>query len=228
LELKVKDQTKPRQEGPPRPVGDRDVRGAPLQRDAARTRQLLLEAARRRFARDGYAATTVRDITDDVGVNAALVSRYFGSKEDLFAASLEGAVQDLGRSADKVQGLPQMVEAISHHAVGITPEGVPGQVLLLLLRSSGDERAEQKRLAVLRSFASKIASVAGWTPNQPGAEEVLLRAQVVLSVAVGIAALRLSGLQPLGSATERELAGPLLDVATALLGQQHSLSGPKE
>ncbi len=205
-------------------MGDRDLRGAPVQRDAAKTRQLLLEAARRRFARDGYAATTVRDIADDVGVNAALISRYFGSKGDLFAACLEGAVQDLGRSADKVQGLPQMVEAISRHAVGITPEGVPGQVLLLLLRSSGDEHAEQKRLAVLRSFASKIASVAGWTPNQPGAEEVLLRAQVVLSVAVGVAALRLSGLQPLGSATEQELVSPLLDVATALLGRQLSPS----
>lgn len=206
-------------------MADKDLCGAPPQRDAAKTRQLLLEAARRRFARDGYAATTVRDIADDVGVNAALISRYFGSKEDLFAACLEGAVQDLGRSADRAQGLPQVVEAISRHAVGITPEGVPGQVLLLLLRSSGDESAEQKRVAVLWSFASKIASVAGWSPDQPGADEVLLRAQVVLSVAVGIAALRLSGLQPLGSATEQELAGPLLDVAAALLGRQPSLSG---
>src|ERR1700712_5058446 len=34
-------------------------------RDAGTTRQLLLEAARHRFARDGYAATTVRDIASD-------------------------------------------------------------------------------------------------------------------------------------------------------------------
>jgi AcrR family transcriptional regulator len=34
-------------------------------RDAAKTRQLLLDSARRRFAHDGYSATTVRDIAAD-------------------------------------------------------------------------------------------------------------------------------------------------------------------
>src|SRR5687768_16792368 len=57
-------------------------------RDAARTRRRLLEAARRRFARDGYATSTVRDIADDAGVNVALISRYFTSKEGLFEACL--------------------------------------------------------------------------------------------------------------------------------------------
>ena len=67
----------------------------PRRRDAASTRQLLLDAARRRFARDGYAATTVRDIADDAGVNVALISRYFDSKEGLFEACLAAAVDEL-------------------------------------------------------------------------------------------------------------------------------------
>jgi AcrR family transcriptional regulator len=41
-------------------------------RNAAQTRQAPLNAARTRFARDGYASTTVRDIADDAGVNALL------------------------------------------------------------------------------------------------------------------------------------------------------------
>src|SRR5690348_5267904 len=68
-------------------------------RDAARTRQALLEAARHRFAGDGYAATTVRDIADDAGVNVALISRYFQSKEGLFEACLTSAVDDMKRAA---------------------------------------------------------------------------------------------------------------------------------
>src|SRR6266516_3505303 len=53
-------------------------------RNAAETRAALLAAARVRFARDGYEATNLRNIAADVGVNVALISRYFGSKEGLF------------------------------------------------------------------------------------------------------------------------------------------------
>ena len=56
-------------------------------RNAAQTRADILDAARRRFATDGYEPTTLRTIAADVGVDAALVSRYFGSKQDLFATA---------------------------------------------------------------------------------------------------------------------------------------------
>src|ERR1700744_2863947 len=55
-------------------------------RDAARTRADLLSAARHRFGQDGYERTTIRAIAADVGVDSALVVRYFGSKQALFAA----------------------------------------------------------------------------------------------------------------------------------------------
>jgi len=58
-------------------------------RNAAQTRADILSAARRRFATDGYEPTTLRAIAADVGVDAALVSRYFGSKQDLFATATE-------------------------------------------------------------------------------------------------------------------------------------------
>jgi AcrR family transcriptional regulator len=53
-------------------------------RSREQTRQRLLDAAVDRFQRQGYDATTVREIANDAGVNAALVIRYFGSKEGLF------------------------------------------------------------------------------------------------------------------------------------------------
>jgi len=53
-------------------------------RSGAETRKALLEAARRRFAASGCGGATVRQIASDAGVDAAMVIRYFGSKEALF------------------------------------------------------------------------------------------------------------------------------------------------
>lgn len=57
-------------------------------RDAQRTRAAILAAAQEAFSIRGYSDTGVRDITAMAGVNPALVSRYFGSKEKLFEAAL--------------------------------------------------------------------------------------------------------------------------------------------
>jgi AcrR family transcriptional regulator len=58
-------------------------------RNAQETRADILAAARVRFGADGYERTTLRAVAADVGVDAALVIRYFGSKRDLFAAAAD-------------------------------------------------------------------------------------------------------------------------------------------
>jgi hypothetical protein len=50
---------------------------------AARTRDEILQAARRRFARNGYAATSLKDIAADVGVSVQTLYDSVGSKADL-------------------------------------------------------------------------------------------------------------------------------------------------
>jgi AcrR family transcriptional regulator len=186
-------------------------------RDAAGTRRLLLDAARRRFARDGYAATTVRDNADDAGVNVALISRYFASKEGLFEACLVGAVDELGRTVAEDLALEQVPHAIARQLAGPGIDDHPNR-LLLLLRSSGDERADQIRLDILRSFAERLASTAGWRSGDPDGDQLLLRAQIMLAAAFGIALLRASAaLEPLASAGQQDLLGPLQDLVGALL-----------
>jgi AcrR family transcriptional regulator len=64
-------------------------------RDAAATREAIVEAATRRFATQGYEPAGVREIATDAGVTAALVNRYFGSKEGLFAEVIRRAL-DMG------------------------------------------------------------------------------------------------------------------------------------
>ena len=214
----------------------------PRRRDAARTRQALLDAARRRFARDGYAATTVRDIADDAGVNVALISRYFASKEGLFEECLSSAGETLHRG--EAVPFDRVAAVIAEQVAGLADGDVPSQ-LALLLRSSGDERADELRLGVLRTSTERLAAAAGWGPaapgpagsaasggagsaapggasadGPPGDDRRLLRAQVVLAAAIGMALLRsTSKLEPLASATEAELTGPLRDMITALLAE---------
>ncbi|MFF8382209.1 TetR/AcrR family transcriptional regulator [Streptomyces kanasensis] len=51
------------------------------------TRAAILEAARERFAADGYERATIRAIARDAGIDPSMVMRYYGNKEGLFAAA---------------------------------------------------------------------------------------------------------------------------------------------
>lgn len=53
------------------------------------SRTAIWEAARRLFPANGYAATTVRDIGVEAGVDPSLVIRHFGSKEQLFLSTMQ-------------------------------------------------------------------------------------------------------------------------------------------
>jgi AcrR family transcriptional regulator len=62
-------------------------------RDAEATRKAILAAAKIHFARSGYEGAFLRDIAVDAGVDAALINRYFGGKEGLFAEVLKRAIR---------------------------------------------------------------------------------------------------------------------------------------
>jgi AcrR family transcriptional regulator len=189
---------------------------APIERrrrDAGRTRHVLLEAARARFARDGYAVTTVRDIAEEASVNVALINRYFMSKEGLFEACLTTAVTDVRRDEN---GLPidGIAEGIASRVGSSTDDDRLRVALLLLLRSSGDDRIDELRRSVLSAVSEKMAAAAGGTDP----DSALLRAQIVLATTLGIVTLRSSlGIQPLSSASEQQLLEPLRDLVRAVL-----------
>jgi AcrR family transcriptional regulator len=52
------------------------------------TREVILAAARETFAARGYDAASVRQIAAAAGVDPALIHHYFGTKEDLFTATV--------------------------------------------------------------------------------------------------------------------------------------------
>jgi AcrR family transcriptional regulator len=61
--------------------------GGRARRGADATKAAILDAARERFAAEGYERATIRSIAADATIDPALVLRYFGSKEKLFAAA---------------------------------------------------------------------------------------------------------------------------------------------
>ena len=67
-------------------IGSRSTRS-----DGASTRELILQAARRRLVEGGYANLNVRDIARDAGVNHALIGYHFHGKQQLVLAVLDEA-----------------------------------------------------------------------------------------------------------------------------------------
>ena len=59
----------------------------------------IIETAEKLFANNGYEGTSVRDIAEEAGINIAMISYYFGSKEKLlealFSYRAEGTTQKL-------------------------------------------------------------------------------------------------------------------------------------
>ena len=64
--------------------------------DGAETREAILAAAADEFAEKGFELASAREICRRAGVNSALLSRYFGSKESLYRIAAKRLFGDLG------------------------------------------------------------------------------------------------------------------------------------
>ena len=76
-----------------------DARSSLRERHAAVTRSAILDAARRLFAQQGYAATAVRPIAEEAGVAVQTLYSTFGSKQGLLLALVD-TVRDQARSQE--------------------------------------------------------------------------------------------------------------------------------
>lgn len=190
-------------------------------RDAAATRQALLQAAHSRFVQLGYDRTTLRDVAADVGVNLALIKRYFDSKEGLFKAALASTPRFLGREGEFPRDRAALAEALSHQlSAGSWPEFGEHPVLLLL-RVSGDKQVDNLRRQALEDFSRQVLEAAGPRAHDDE-EERLLRAELLVALGIGVAVVRSAvGLQPLRDATSDDLIGPLRDIVDVLLAPRH-------
>ncbi|MBW4490911.1 MAG: TetR family transcriptional regulator [Trichocoleus desertorum ATA4-8-CV12] len=154
----------------------------PLPRNAERSRAAIATAARALFAERGYELTTVRDIAARAQLDPALVMRYFGNKEGLFAEviDLDLKLPDLRESDSSKAG-----KLLVQHFLDIWEgeQGIGG--LPILLRSaSSNERAAQK---LRETFATQVAPVL----LQVGAKDnAVARVGLITSQMLGLALCR--------------------------------------
>jgi AcrR family transcriptional regulator len=77
-------------------------------REFSEKQKLILEVAERLFATNGYEGTSVRDIAHEAGVNIAMISYYFGSKEKLLESVFEMRVQFIQMQLESMLSNEQM------------------------------------------------------------------------------------------------------------------------
>ncbi|WP_422928369.1 TetR family transcriptional regulator [Singulisphaera sp. PoT] len=144
------------------------------------TRAAILEAATRRFACQGYEHSGLREIAADAGVTAALVNRYFGSKEGLFAEVIEQAfnIRYLieGDRATLAERLARVM--VYGREDTIERDRIP---LLLMLRSATEpQAAEMIRTSLDRNNLRQLAECL----EGPDAE---IRATMIIAQLTGFA-----------------------------------------
>lgn len=152
--------------------------------DAQASREALLEAAEAVFDERGYDAATVRDIGERAGVDAALIARYFGSKEGLYLATL----QREGRPTmptDPVQAFAAMLTKSERGGIGPVP-------LAMVSPTLTDGIREQVREIIGRRVVDPLAAelAARGTPNAE------LRVEVLVAMALGLSLTRAGGTLP--------------------------------
>jgi AcrR family transcriptional regulator len=138
--------------------------------DDLTARARIREAAFRRFAAQGVAATSLRTIAEDAGTSAALVVHHFGSKEGLVRAVDDAAVATFQSALDALP-TDQSPDALSADFGAVFERIIGGDpVMRAYLRRAllQDEPAStallDEMLAVTRSGLELIDRAGGLRP----------------------------------------------------------------
>lgn len=74
------------------------------------TKSQIIEIARKLFAEHGFDGVSVRAICSEVGCNVSAISYYFGSKEELFQATVMAGAEARIRSTEMILTPPDNAE----------------------------------------------------------------------------------------------------------------------
>ena len=147
-----------------------------MRRTSEETKAAILAAARERFGAAGFQAATIRGIAADAGIDPAMVMRYFGNKDKLFAAAAEFDLR-----------FPDFTELdradVGRSVVGHFLERWEGdEALVILLRSSATNTEAAQRMQ--RIFTTQLQPlVATLVP----AEEARWRSGLIATQILGLA-----------------------------------------
>lgn len=178
-------------------------------RSAPATRAAILEAARTRFGAQGFDRVRLRDVAADVGVDPAMVIRYFGTKEGLFAAAakFELNLPDLtGVTAD------DLGHVLMPRFFGVWEDDAG--FLSLLRAATTSEAAAEKMLEL---FAGQVAPAVAAVAVDRAPERAALLGSQILGLALSRYVLKVPPLVHMGRDELEAWVTPVI---------RHYLTGP--
>jgi AcrR family transcriptional regulator len=179
-------------------------------RDAAASRDALLQAAQTLFGQQGFERTTIREIGEEAGVDAALIARYFGSKADLYFASV--VAEDAAAVPLEYEGLAHMADVM---VTRVDRRG-PGPILQAIVRS--DTSAEILDAARDR-LGSRMVGPLVANMSAQGVDRPQLRAEIAVSALLGFSLGRSLGwFDEMGSAPHDEVVALIVEALGAITG----------
>lgn len=153
-----------------------------VQKKSERTKEAIEKAARALFGQNGFERTTVRDIATMAGVDAALVIRYFGGKEQLFAriADFDLKLPDL-----TLVDRSKLGETLAAHFIRIWEDERANSGMPILLRSAASN--EMAAAQVMKVFGAQVMPAIAQIAGREHAPE---RAALIASQLLGLAFCR--------------------------------------
>ncbi|MCV7206335.1 TetR/AcrR family transcriptional regulator [Mycolicibacterium peregrinum] len=180
------------------------------------TRDELVATARRMFAEGGYDKTSLRDIAAAAQVDPALIRHYFGSKADLFRATVGWPFdpeQFSGRILD--EGRDGLAERLTEAFFEFWEHPDTRSPLLAILRGAAthEESAALVRQFIEQRLYPQIATALGGADAE-------LRVDLAMGQLLGIAYLRhILRIEPIASQSTEELIARAVPAVRAHLQQ---------
>ncbi|MGE2715477.1 TetR family transcriptional regulator [Mycolicibacterium litorale] len=178
------------------------------------SREVVLAAAKKRFAIDGYERTTLRAIAREAHVDPSMVLYLFGSKLDLFRESLRLIVdpQVLVAALSEADGDVGARMVRVYLRIWESAETGPSMVVMLQSATSNAEAHEAFRSFMQTYVLTAVSGVLG------GDEHARLRATLAATTLVGTAMLRyVMKIEPLAGLSGDELVALLAPTVTRYL-----------
>ncbi|WP_140627133.1 TetR family transcriptional regulator [Methylibium rhizosphaerae] len=159
----------------------RNEEDAPAPRRSDATKAAILAAAREQFAANGYQAATIRAVAAQAGIDPAMVMRYFGNKEGLFAAAAEFDLRlpDLSARPRREVGAALVEHFLDRWECDET--------LMALLRTAVTHEAGAERMQAI--FATQVGPMVARLCGETGAAAAR-RAGLIATQILGLALCR--------------------------------------
>lgn len=171
----------------------------------------MLAAARRRFLEESYENVGLRDIARDVGVDVALVGRYFGSKENLFHEVLRGMRCDWLDSDIGPDELPAFLAGMVLRKDEAEDREDLDRLLIILRSASSPQASNLVRTAFREDVIEPVARLLS-------GDDADLRVAIAFSILTGTSVLRtFMGVEALLRCEREELEKKLVRLLTEAL-----------